>query len=544
MSTLTISPRGALNLNEINHHTNGISMATKQSLLGPQSLIASFESDCAISHAAAAPKHHRVIIVGAGISGLRTASVLQRHGVEVTILEGRPDRIGGRILTSRANGKDVRDIAVWVVFPTPWQKSAHTIVTGAAWMHETSQNKLVHLIPKLGIEYYYDDGTPLYFTKEGRAGSQFKAKKVADEFADYCEWYYEQHPDAPDRPVLEFVHEFVNKHPLITPSERKWAPQAAREVELWIGTSIEEASSKYLSYFVTERNLYMKGGYDKIVNWTAEPLLQNPDTIRLGEVVKNIEWGEKDDSIVVHSIHNDEAHSFTADAVVVTVPLGVLRRDMLSFNPPLPTDIQDGFSKFSYGALGKIFVEFAEVFWARDNDQFIFYPSPLATPDTPVDESSILSYATVTSNLWIMSGTKGLCIQVAEPLTQRIEAMTSTSEIYNFFEPLFKLMRTEPYKDLPALVDLETTHWTQDPMAGFGSYSVEKSGDEPGILDNALKKHSNSRLQFAGEHCAVVGNGCVHGAFETGEVAARNLLTTLGIEYDGRDSRGGSPITD
>lgn len=66
-------------------------------------------------------------------------------------------------------------------------------------MHETSQNKLVQLIPKLGIEYYYDDGTPLYFTRDGRAGSQFKAKKVADEFADYLEWYYEENPDAPVR---------------------------------------------------------------------------------------------------------------------------------------------------------------------------------------------------------------------------------------------------------------------------------------------------------------------------------------------------------
>lgn len=136
-------------------------------------------------------------------------------------------------------------------------------------MHETSQNKLVQLIPKLGIEYYYDDGTPLYYTRDGRAGSQFKAKKVADEFADYVEWYYTANPDAPDRTVKEFVDEFVEKHPLITASERKWAPQATREVELWIGTSIEEASSKHLSYFLTERNLYMKGGYDEIVNVSA-----------------------------------------------------------------------------------------------------------------------------------------------------------------------------------------------------------------------------------------------------------------------------------
>ena len=136
-----------------------------------------------------------------------------------------------------------------------------------------------------------------------------------------------------------------------------------------------------------------------------------------------------------------------------------------------------------------------------------------------------------------MSGTKELCIQIAEPLTQRVEAMASTNEIYAFFEPLFKLMRTEPYKDLPPFLNLETTHWTQDPLAGFGSYSVDKTGDDASLLIDALDNHRASRLQFAGEHCTIVGNGCVHGAFETGEVAAKNLLATFGIPYDGRDSR-------
>lgn len=50
----------------------------------------------------------KVVVVGAGISGLRAASVLQRHGIEVVVLEGR-DRIGGRINTTRT-AKGVRDI--------------------------------------------------------------------------------------------------------------------------------------------------------------------------------------------------------------------------------------------------------------------------------------------------------------------------------------------------------------------------------------------------------------------------------------------------
>lgn len=37
-----------------------------------------------------------VCIVGAGVAGLRCADVLLKHGVKVTILEGR-DRVGGRV---------------------------------------------------------------------------------------------------------------------------------------------------------------------------------------------------------------------------------------------------------------------------------------------------------------------------------------------------------------------------------------------------------------------------------------------------------------
>lgn len=140
---------------------------------------------------------------------------------------------------------------------------------------------------------------------------------------------------------------------------------------------------------------------------------------------------------------------------------------MIDFQNSLPADLSASFQQLSYGALGKVFVEFSDVFWPKDNDQFIYYPSPTSTPDS--DDNSILAYATVTSNLWIMSGTKELCIQIAKPLTQKIEAITDQTALYTFFKPLFNLLRTEPHKALPNLLNIETTHWTQDALAGFGS---------------------------------------------------------------------------
>ena len=63
----------------------------------------------------------KVIVVGAGIAGLRAASVLRTAGVQVMVLEARPDRIGGRIYTSRKAGRAPRDIGKY------YQKAILTI---------------------------------------------------------------------------------------------------------------------------------------------------------------------------------------------------------------------------------------------------------------------------------------------------------------------------------------------------------------------------------------------------------------------------------
>jgi polyamine oxidase len=111
MSTLFISAAGALNQNEINRHQDQNTLLVDAHVSTAHSvMLSALNSELEKSSIQSSRKKQHVIVVGAGISGLRAGSVLQRHGVAVTVLEGRADRIGGRICTSRKFGKAARDI--------------------------------------------------------------------------------------------------------------------------------------------------------------------------------------------------------------------------------------------------------------------------------------------------------------------------------------------------------------------------------------------------------------------------------------------------
>ena len=49
------------------------------------------------------PGKPRVAVIGAGLSGLGVAWLLDREGVDVTVLE-RADRVGGAVLTRQTDG--------------------------------------------------------------------------------------------------------------------------------------------------------------------------------------------------------------------------------------------------------------------------------------------------------------------------------------------------------------------------------------------------------------------------------------------------------
>jgi monoamine oxidase len=68
--------------------------------------------------------------------------------------------------------------------------------------------------------------------------------------------------------------------------------------------------------------------------------------------------------------------------VVCTVPLGVLKRNVIDFQPPLPKKITDAIESMGFGTLNKIVLLFEDVFWDKDAVWFSF--DPLNTKDKVV----------------------------------------------------------------------------------------------------------------------------------------------------------------
>lgn len=67
---------------------------------------------------------------------------------------------------------------------------------------------------------------------------------------------------------------------------------------------------------------------------------------------------------------------YVADKVIVTVPLGVLKAQKITFTPPLATSKTDAISRLDMGVMEKLWLEFPSAFWTKDlNSDWIDYIS-------------------------------------------------------------------------------------------------------------------------------------------------------------------------
>lgn len=430
---------------------------------------------CSDNQAQSSPQ--KVLVIGAGIAGLAAARELQGQGVQVTVLEGR-DRIGGRIHTSRTLG-----------FP---------VDLGASWIHGITDNPIATLAREWHIPI-----VPTYFDNIILYNSQ--GNPISDREFEVSYALYEQIRDRAasiaenseqDLSIAAALQQVLAAQTL-TPQQAQlieWFFNS--EVVTEFGADLESLSSWYIDETedLDGGDYLFPEGYDQIIT-----RLGNNLEIQLQQNVTEIRYSGSGVSVMT------ERETFTADAAIVTLPLGVLQSGTIKFHPELPSNKQAAINRLGMGVLNKVVLKFPEVFWLQE-----FHALGYLLENNP-NFSEFLNWS-------FYSQKPALIAFVGGSFAREIEQL-SEGEIS---ERVLRVLRRSYGDRIPEPESIMVTRWSQDPFA-FGSYSHIAVGGESSDRQ-ILAEPIGDRLFFAGEATSSDYPATVHGAYLSGIREAKRLI--------------------
>lgn len=292
-----------------------------------------------------------VIIVGAGLAGLGAARQLIAFGHKVLVLEGR-QRPGGRVYTKKMEGDGL----------TASADLGGSVITGI------EGNPLGVLAQQLNLSLHkIRDKCPLYqpnghLVKEN---VDFKVETQFNELLDGASKWREDMEQAADSISLGATLETLRE------LEGVGKTNEERELYDWHLANLEYANAGLLTklslafwdqddpYEMGGDHCFLPGGNVKLINALAEDI-----PIKYGKTVHTIEYGSEGVKVFVGE------EIYEADMALCTIPLGVLQRNMLKFEPELPQRKLDAIKKLGFGLLNKVVMLFPKVFWTSELDMF------------------------------------------------------------------------------------------------------------------------------------------------------------------------------
>src|SRR5258708_2112669 len=292
-----------------------------------------------VTSRAAARPGVRVIVIGAGVSGLAAAKALDEAGVKVTGLEAR-ERIGGRVHTDRSSFGVAVELGAQYVQGTE--------------RNDGSLNPVWEMALQKGWKsapYSTDAAQAL---RDGREVDAAALTKLVEAFEA-----------AVDKADVGAAASFETALGAFTRDANLNARQAAElramvaaVIGLEYARAIDQISitgSGKARGFVGGNHI-LTDGFDQVPALLAAAL---PD-VRLGEIVTTVDHGGPLCTVTTTK------GEYNADHVICTLPLGVMKARSARFAPALPAAKTQAIARMGMGQLNKVILEFPKRFWSKN----------------------------------------------------------------------------------------------------------------------------------------------------------------------------------
>jgi monoamine oxidase len=199
----------------------------------------------------------------------------------------------------------------------------------------------------------------------------------------------------------------------------------------------------------------------------------------------------------------------TARAVIVTAPVTVLAAGDITFRPALPLAYQQAFADLPFGVVDKLGIAFTAD---------IFGETPANTVVTRHQDVGGDQFG---MGLAKLAGAPMMNLFVAEELARELEAGGPAA-----FDAYAREFLTDTFgAAAAAAVDRTIVHpWGTDPLT-MGSYSAARVGKV--AARTTLAQPIDDRLYFAGEAITTTAHSSLHGAYLTGQAAAKSIAGHL-----------------
>lgn len=415
------------------------------------------------------PNGKTVIIIGAGVSGLIAAKKLKENGFDVIVLEAQ-DKVGGRLRTNRSLGIGFDE--------------------GASWIHGIEGNPITSLAQQAGMNTFetIDESRKSY-----DIGGTLRTTATYDNAEEELYTILNSMMNNGSQ-TQSFQTVFNNLYP--TKANDRLSKFLLSTYVTFDCGDLDQLSS--LLYNEGEEfggaEKIATNGYDTIPNYLANGL-----NIQLNQRVSKVDYSDSKVKITHNEIISE------SDYVIVTVPLGVLKNNVIQFLPSLPSAKQNAILKVGMNCVNKFLLTWDTAFW--DDVQYISY-----TPETRDKFNYFVNvkkfHPTVNALMTFAYADYG----------RQTESMSDSQII----DEIMSHLRDIYGSTIPNPTHLLRTKWHTNENS-FGAYSYTAVGAEMQHFDD-LAEEVNDKLFFAGEHTNVDYYSTVHGAYLSGIREANKII--------------------